>query len=247
MAGYSRITAAVPLLSPAERYPWVESFPKTSKGVIEMEPSKGGPSAQAGRGRSRLPRPAVLTLALAAALGLAVLASGCGGSPGPGVAKAPNSGSSGSGSSGGSGKGDPAAYSACMRKHGVPNFPDPDSKGRIRITSGVGRNGQKTGVDTNSPQFRKAQRACRKLQPNGGKPTPQEQAKEQQAALKFSQCMRSHGVPKFPDPKFTPDGGTEMKIGKEVDPNSPQFKAAQKACQKLVPDSAISGGPGGGQ
>jgi hypothetical protein len=247
-AGYRRITAAVPLLSPAERYPWVESFPKTSKGVIEMEASKEkAPSTQAGRGRARLARPALLTLALAAALGLAVLASSCGGSPGPGVAKAPSSGSSNSGSTGGSSKGDPAAYSACMRKHGVPNFPDPDSKGRIKITSGLGRNGQKTGVDVNSPQFKKAQQACQKLQPNGGRPNAQQQAREQQAMLKFSRCMRSHGVPKFPDPKFTPNGGSQMTIGKEVDPNSPQFKAAQKACQKLVPNGPLSAGPGDGQ
>jgi hypothetical protein len=30
-AGYSRITAFDPLLSPAERYPWVESFPRRAK------------------------------------------------------------------------------------------------------------------------------------------------------------------------------------------------------------------------
>jgi hypothetical protein len=226
-----------------------ERFRQVSEGVIEMEPTKGKASSpHVGRRRSRLVRPPALALALAAALGLAVLASGCGGSPGPGVAQAPNSGAGGSGSTGGSTKGDPAAYSACMRKHGVPNFPDPDSHGHLKLTFGQGKNGQKTGVDPNSPQFRKAQQACQKLLPNGGKPTPQEQAKEQQAALKFSQCMRSHGVPKFPDPKFSPNGGTQMTIGKDVDPNSPQFKAAQKACQKLVPHGAsTSYGPGGGQ
>jgi hypothetical protein len=202
------------------------------------------PTPEVRRRRSRLARPAVLTLALAGVAALSLLASACGGSPGPGVAKAPNSSSSSSGSTGGSGKGDPAAYSACMRSHGVPNFPDPDSQGRIKITSGVDRNGHKTGVDTNSPQFKKAQQACQKLQPNGGKPNAQQQAKEQQAMLKFSQCMRSHGVPKFPDPKFTPGGGSLMSIGKDVNPDSPQFKAAQKACQKLVPNSPLSAGPG---
>jgi hypothetical protein len=202
------------------------------------------PTPEVRRRRSRLARPAVLTLALAGVAALSLLASACGGSPGPGVAKAPNSSSSSSGSTGGSGKGDPAAYSACMRSHGVPNFPDPDSQGRIKITSGVDRNGHKTGVDTNSPQFKKAQQACQKLQPNGGKPSAQQQAKEQQAMLKFSQCMRSHGVPKFPDPKFTPGGGSLMSIGKDVNPDSPQFKAAQKACQKLVPNSPLSAGPG---
>jgi hypothetical protein len=120
-----------------------------------------------------------------------------------------------------------------MRKHGVPNFPDPDAEGRIKITSGV-RDGQKTGVDVDSPQFRMAQQACQKLQPSGGRPDRQEQAQEQQAMLRFARCMRSHGVPNFPDPKFTPDGGTQMTIGRDVNPGSPQFTAAKKACKGFL-------------
>jgi hypothetical protein len=154
---------------------------------------------------------------------------------------------SGSGSPGGSSKGNPAAYSACMRKHGVLNFPDPDSEGRIKVISGVDRNGHRTGVDVDSAQFKTAQQACQKLMPNGGKPDRQAQQKELQQALKFSQCMRSHGVPKFPDPQADANGGMKMTIGERagVDPNSPQFRAAQKACQKLVPGSALSTGPAG--
>ena len=127
------------------------------------------------------------------------------------------------------------AYSACMRKNGVPNFPDPDSEGRIKITSGQRPNGQKFGINVDSPRFKKAQQTCQKLQPNGGAPDKQEQARDQQQALRYSQCMRSHGVPKFPDPKFKPDGDSLMMIPEDANPNSPQFKAATKACQKLVP------------
>jgi hypothetical protein len=130
-----------------------------------------------------------------------------------------------------------------MRKNGVPNFPDPDSSGHFRITGGQDRSGQKFGLDPNSTQFKKARQACRALEPNGGKPDPQEEAKMQQQALKFSQCMRSHGVPKFPDPQFQSGGGTLMKIGKDVNPDSPGFQAAQKACRKLVPGSPLSAGP----
>jgi hypothetical protein len=199
-------------------------------------------------GRPRLAGAAVAILALAV-LALAVLASGCGGSAGPRVAQAPNGSSNSSGSSSGSGTGDPAAYSACMRKHGVPNFPDPDSKGRLKIEGGRAANGQQVGLDVGSPQFKKAQRACKRLQPRGLTPTPQQQAKAQQQMLRFARCMRSHGVPKFPDPKFSPNGGSQLTIGKNtgVDPSSPQFQAAQKACRKLVPGSALSGGPGGVQ
>src|SRR5262249_20432354 len=124
------------------------------------------------------------------------------------------------------------------RKHGVPNFPDPDSKGRIQITSGVSANGQKTGVNVNSPQFERARKACDKLLPNGGRPTAAQQAQQQQQMLKFARCMRSHGVPRFPDPK----AGGALVLGTKagVDPNTPQFQAAQKTCQKLVPGSPIA-------
>jgi hypothetical protein len=213
--------------------------------VIDMEPSNTALSRRS-RWNGRKASIAALAVVGASSALLAAVAAGCGGgSSGAGVAQigTTTTGKSGSTSSGGSGKGDPAAYSACMRKNGVPNFPDPDSSGNIRITGGQDKNGRKFGLDPNSPQFRRAQRACGKLQPNGGKPSAQEQAREQEQALKFSRCMRSHGVPKFPDPKFQADGGTLMRIGKDVNPNSPQFKAAQKACQKLVPGGPMSAGP----
>ncbi len=54
--------------------------------------------------------------------------------------------------------------------------------------------------------------------------------------LKYSQCMRSHGVPDFPDP--SPAGGIHLSSG--MNPFSPAFKAAQANCQKLLP----GGGPG---
>jgi hypothetical protein len=217
-----------------------------SKGVIDMESGNAKAVApELGRRRSRLARASLVAVTLAAAAGLGLLASACGGSSGTQVAQAPstNASTNSSAQSSGSGTGNAMAYSACMRKHGVPTFPDPDSSGHIKITSGVDGSGHKTGVDTNSPQFRKAQQACRKLQPKGGRPSPQQQARERQAMLKFSQCMRSHGVPKFPDPQFDPNGGSKMTIGKDVNPNSPEFKAAQKACQKLVPGSPMSTGP----
>jgi len=55
--------------------------------------------------------------------------------------------------------------------------------------------------------------------------------------LAFARCMRSDGVPAFPDP--SPDGGFLIKIGPGIDPSSPAFKAARAKCQKLMP----GGGP----
>jgi hypothetical protein len=196
-------------------------------------------------GRMLLKRRVLRGLALAGVAGLSLLAAACGGgSSGAKVAQVGTTSTakgSGSSSASSSGKGDPAAYSACMRKNGVPNFPDPDSKGRIKITSGDSAGGQKIGVDVNSPQFKRAAQACQKLLPNNGRPTAAQQAKEQQALLKYAQCMRAHGVPKFPDPK----AGGALVLGKKagVDPNTPQFKAAAQTCQKLVPGGPIAASP----
>ncbi|HEX5193058.1 MAG TPA: hypothetical protein VFW09_09660 [Solirubrobacteraceae bacterium] len=57
-----------------------------------------------------------------------------------------------------------------------------------------------------------------------------------QSALKFSKCMRAHGVPNFPDPS-TQGGGLSIKISPSngVDPSAPAFRSAEKACQHLLP------------
>jgi hypothetical protein len=60
------------------------------------------------------------------------------------------------------------------------------------------------------------------------------------SGIKFADCMRSHGVPNFPDPGS--GGGIQITSGSGVDPQSPSFQAAQTDCQKLLP----GGGPGKG-
>ncbi|HEY4412454.1 MAG TPA: hypothetical protein VGN06_05605 [Gaiellaceae bacterium] len=59
------------------------------------------------------------------------------------------------------------------------------------------------------------------------------QAPLQQDALKYAECMRSNGVPSFPDPN--PGGGFTFHVGAGGDPSSPAFEAAQAKCQKLMP------------
>jgi hypothetical protein len=115
-----------------------------------------------------------------------------------------------------------------MRRNGVPSFPDPSASGGITINAG-------RGLNPDSSQFKAAETKCQKLLPNGGQGSPAEQAKMQDEALKYSACMRSHGVPKFPDPQFSA-GSTRIKIGGNgVDPRSPAFQAAQKACASALP------------
>ncbi len=58
------------------------------------------------------------------------------------------------------------------------------------------------------------------------------------AALAYARCMRSHGVPSFPDP--SPGGDFELDSGSGVNPASPVFRTAQGECKALAPNL---GGP----
>jgi hypothetical protein len=177
---------------------------------------------------------------LVAAGALALLASACSGSSGEGVAQVDSTTTSTkeptkSADSSGRGKRKRlVAFSACMRANGLPGFPDPDSSGqfpRSRVKF----------IDLDSPTFKSAWRACRELAPelapDENEPSPAQRARDLEKLLEFAACMRANGVPKFPDPDA--DGGIGI-TGKSggVDPTSPQFKAAEKACVKLLP-----GGP----
>jgi hypothetical protein len=51
-------------------------------------------------------------------------------------------------------------------------------------------------------------------------------------ALKYSHCMRSHGVVDFPDPSANGD----FSFGSEVGEGSAQLRAANKTCEKLMPN-----------
>jgi hypothetical protein len=55
-------------------------------------------------------------------------------------------------------------YAACMRAHGITNFPDPEvANNRISLSVGAG-----SGIDPGSPQFQSAQQACKRLMPRPG-------------------------------------------------------------------------------
>jgi hypothetical protein len=51
----------------------------------------------------------------------------------------------------------------------------------------------------------------------------------------FSQCMRDHGITNFPDPNGSGSiSGSGNASGNPINPMSPQFQAAQQACQKYL-------------
>jgi hypothetical protein len=180
---------------------------------------------------------------LAAAL-IVLGVTGCGGaSPTKSVASlgshASKTSTTAAGSAGGAGKSvspgsQAVAYSVCVRAHGVPNFPDP------KVTT----NGNSVNVAiavnpsiSGNPNFKSAQQACSKLLPGGGPgegPNHQISPQEQSQYLKAAACIRSHGIPNFPDPTFS-GGGVHISKAAGINLHSPQMHAAEEACQSLIP------------
>ncbi|MET9384258.1 hypothetical protein ABZY09_25055 [Streptomyces sp. NPDC002928] len=116
---------------------------------------------------------------------------------------------------------DPLGFAKCVREHGFPDFKDPEPN------KGLG-----DGIDPNDPEFKKASEACKQYMPPA--PAPGEGGDQTWSAkdkLKYAKCMRESGVPSFPDPSS--DGGFKL----ETDPNTPQFKKAEKACEKYQPEA----------
>lgn len=58
--------------------------------------------------------------------------------------------------------------------------------------------------------------------------------------LAYSSCMRSHGVPNFPDP--TSSGGIPKETPQQLGVGQSQLNTAQNACQHLIPAGESLGG-----
>jgi hypothetical protein len=126
-------------------------------------------------------------------------------------------------------------FAVCMRAHGVTNFPDPGGSGQFNFSLG-------SGINPASPTFQHAQKAC------GGGPggPPQIHMTERQklSALHFAQCVRTHGVPGFPDPAYSApsNGGPILALrgmffapSPGFNPMSPAFRQAAKDCGLGLP------------
>ena len=118
-------------------------------------------------------------------------------------------------------------FSGCMRSHGVSDFPDPT----------IGSNGLPSWgpIITQSPAEQAAQKAaqpvCKKDLPSLAPHTSAEKATANAAALKYATCMRSNGVPDFPDPNG--QGLIQVNATGALEPSSPQFQKAVAACKSL--------------
>jgi hypothetical protein len=127
------------------------------------------------------------------------------------------------------------AYARCIRAHGIPDYPDPNSQGQFIIQNGASAPPSVSAAVANA-----AATACQKLLPPAmaqGPPSGSSGQGASSQALKFSECMRSHGEPTFPDPGA--NGSFTLPAGMNAE--SPQFQNAAKDCQSLRPNP-----PGGG-
>jgi hypothetical protein len=150
-------------------------------------------------------------------------------------------------------------YARCMRQHGVdmpdPVFKDTGGGGGGFAVSASPKEGGGSGRPDDTA-MKAAASACQpimdKAQQNAPRPSPAEEAKMKDQALKFARCMRQHGVD-MPDPTFDGNGDSKIVIGggSSDSPSSGNsasngatppkmdaaFDAAAKACSK-------DGGPG---
>jgi hypothetical protein len=176
--------------------------------------------------------------AISAATALALLAGCSGSSSSSGAGGTPNAGQAASSPSA-------VAYSHCMRSHGVPNYPDPGSDGALPKGDA-----QQFGVS--SSQLQAAESDCQHLYPaNDGAIQQCEttsdcpQAVVQQALnimREYAQCLRSHGVARWPDPTLDSQGRPFFDVSAvgltSQYTHSPAFESKDSECERLVGGSA---------
>jgi hypothetical protein len=118
------------------------------------------------------------------------------------------------------------AFSRCMRSHGVPDFPDPASGGEVpKVTP------QQAGVSDS--RFQAAQNACARLR----QPAQAQLPRIMTGLLDFSRCMRSHGIPNWPDPTTDRNGQPVFDIP-GINPDSPRVSRTADECTHLLVPSA---------
>jgi hypothetical protein len=100
----------------------------------------------------------------------------------------------------------------------VPNYPDPNSNGSLP-------KGDAHAFDVSTSQYQAAEQVCLHLLPSGGSASLTQclmtgacpSALVQQAleeGRRFARCMRSHGVPNWPDPTVDSTGRPSFQVTK---------------------------------
>jgi hypothetical protein len=124
-------------------------------------------------------------------------------------------------------------FANCVRSRGVPNFPDPSGNGKFPTAQ---------QLEVGSSQLGAAEDACVHLLPAGTNDQFPAAEKPQilSSMLSFSRCMRSNGVPNWPDPTVDSEGRPYFPVsgvpGLEHDYRlPPQVMTSDGECHHLLP------------
>jgi hypothetical protein len=156
-----------------------------------------------------------------------LLAAGCGGSKTPATTRTTV-------------RPDALAFSQCMRRHGIADFPDPGSNGVIDVKAL--HPSPSSDLDPSSSSFQAADKACKALAPSTFSPgvsavSAEQLRRNRTRALAFSACMRAHGMPNFPDP----DSNGRLSVGAiraaGLGPASAPFRSGIKSCSADLPSN----------
>jgi hypothetical protein len=123
-----------------------------------------------------------------------------------------------------------------MRSHGAPFWPEPTAVSHgvfdppyiYRITARILARERGTAWQTSVA-------ACRKLAPQGLPFTAAQITALRSALEKLAECMRGHGITRFPSPVVNLSGGGFPSPGTGVNPDTAQFRAAERSGQGCAP------------
>ena len=142
-----------------------------------------------------------------------------------------------------------AAHAALMRA--VATFRACLSKNGVKLPAGAPRALSLRGVDTKSASYRRALATCRPVliaalrstakSPPSSASSPAPRTAPTASSIKvpafitatmrsFTRCMRTHGVPAFPDPK----GASFDLSGTNLDTHAPAYRSAEAKCNHIL-------------
>ena len=212
----------------------MRSFKRTATGGSDTADRSGFPATRPLKRWSR--GPVIRTMLLLGVVPLIVAACGS--------ASGTTAGKSGTDSNKSS-KASQAAYTACLKQHGVnlPNFSGgsggPPANGETPPSFGSGASGPGAGGLGNSPKFQKAATACKSLRPSGGfGGLGGSGGVNSTAFAAYRNCLKLHGV-------TLPTGGASKSGAGStppttIDQSSPTVKSALAACASLQPSASSS-------
>jgi hypothetical protein len=140
-------------------------------------------------------------------------------------------------------------FAACVRAHGVPDYPDPGaSSGRGSVNAPPGKVAIEGHILTESSQaVGIAEIKCQKYSPDtqfGPRYSATQMTNVRAGMLAMSKCMRARHI-NYPDVTVTPGPGgrgfaLDYPKNVHIDYRSPAFNAANKTCSRLL-DNTIPG------